>query len=68
MKTYTYHIFLRDPVTKDCKIMTVSTDAADYLPATELFRRLSLHADIPSTHTLVGLNVGLVTVDEGDND
>lgn len=68
MKTYTYHLFLRDPVTKICKVMSINTDVADYLPATELFRRLSLHADIPSTHTLVGLNVGLVTVDEGDND
>ena len=66
MRTYTYHLFLRNPETKDCNVMTVKTDAEEYLEAAELFRRLSLHEDIPKGFVLIGLNVGLVT--EGSSD
>lgn len=61
MRTYIYHLFLRNPKTKDCDVMTVETDAEEYLEASELFRRLSLHKDIPEGFVLIGLNVGLVT-------
>lgn len=61
MRTYTYHLFLRNPITGDCDVMTVSTDAAEYLEAPELFRRLSTHEDLPKGFVLIGLNVGLVT-------
>lgn len=60
MRTYSYHLFLRNPETKDCTVMTVSTDVEEFLEATELFRRLSTHEDLPQGYALVGLNVGLV--------
>lgn len=68
MKTYTYHLLLRNPVTKDCKVMTIVTDCGDYLEASELLRRLSTYEDIPQGYTLMGLNVGYVKDTEDEED
>lgn len=68
MKTYTYHLLLRNPVTKDCKVMTIVTDCDGYLEASEVLRRLSIYEDIPQGYTLMGLNVGLVKDTEIEED
>lgn len=68
MKTYSYHLLLRNPVTKDCKVMTISTDCDGYLEASELLRRLSIYEDIPQGYVLMGLNVGYVKDTEEEED
>lgn len=65
MKQYTYHLFLRNPHTLECKVQTITVTNKGYMDANLLFQKLTHFEGIDSSFSLVGLNVGqVVDLDE----
>lgn len=65
MLTYTYHLFLRNPKTGECKVQDISVDSDGYMDANTLFKKLEANPEqFEEGFTVVGLNVGLVTEKE----
>lgn len=62
MKTYMYHLFLRNPLTKECKVQNIEVDSDDeYLTINTLFQKLSYNKRLfDDEYVLIGLNVGVV--------
>jgi hypothetical protein len=60
MKTYTYAVFLKHPITNHCITQEIEVDTtSDYLSAIELFEKLEDSGDrlFEDGYTLIVLNV-----------
>lgn len=60
-KSYQYHLFLRNPLTGDCRVQDITVDHEGFMDANTLFRKIECHHELFETgYTLISLNVGFV--------